>query len=724
MARLGDARRAPGVGARGCIEKENLMSAVHRRPLLAAALLISSLVALAGAPASAKQTSITGSLTTSTADAAWSEYVTLTATLTVPTGTPKPTGPVEFRSGSSPVGTAELASGVARLRTKTLDVGTHQVTASYGGAPVAGPVPVTVYTAQTTTTLVSRKPEVLSGTAWFQATVAPDAPATTAPTGSVAFTVDGAPAATVPLASGIATWRPRLDDGLHIIRAIFQGTDRHDPSTSGPLLQDIGPPGLPGTIDQSNPTQDDVTYARVTGQTFTAGVTGLLDQVSFTLGQETTVAIAIHAVDGEGQPTGPPLGSKAATTLDGPVLAPLDLPAPVQSGRQYALVLTTTSGLWGVSTDVYAGGHLWAGGQSWYPIPDQDLRFATYVRPAPTPASTITSSAAATVWSEYVNLTASWTIPVGSPKPTGTVRFLAGAVEVGTAPLSNGTARLRTKALPAGTQTVTATYDGDGTYPAGPVGGSTTISVAPATTTTTLVSRRAEVLSGPAWFQATVAPVDPATKAPTGTVEFYLDGYPIPEANLFLSGGIASWRPRLSDGPHTVTASYVGSDESQTSASAPVAQHIGTPPPASALDQSNTGSTIWRTSNPGFAMAQTFTVGATGMLDRVTLEFPRAGQSYTLLVGEFAFGAPMGFIIDQSGATGSGPTTIELSTPVPVEAGQTFYISVEGRFSSLDIGLTEDTYTGGTALAFDPWTGTWETMADQDMAFTTYVRPT
>jgi len=528
----------------------------------------------------------------------------------------------------------------------------------------------------------------------------------------------------VPLAGGIATWRPRLDDGLYIIRAVFQATDRHDASASTPLQQHIGPPGPPGIIDQSNPTQSDFFYAHRAGQTFTAGVTGLLDQVSFTLGSENWVGVTIHAVGDQGQPTGPPLGSKAAApTLAGPVLVSLDLPAPVQSGRQYALVLTTTSGVWGSSTDVYAGGHVWAGGQSWDPVVDVDLRFATYVRPAPTPASTITSSAAATVWSEYVNLTASWTVPVGSPKPTGTVRFLAGAVEVGTAPLSNGTARLRTKALPAGTQTVTATYDGDDTYPAGPVGGSTTISVAPATTTTTLVSRRTEVLSGTAWFQATVAPVAPATKAPTGTVEFYLDGYPIPEANLFLSGGIASWRPRLSDGPHTVTASYVGSDEGQTSASAPVAQHIGTPPPPSVLDQSNTGFDIWRNSDPGYATTQSFTVGVSGMLDRVTLMFPQALQDYTLQIGEFAFGAPMGFIATQTGVTGSGPTTIELETPVPVVAGQTFYLSVDSTTGSLDTGLTEDTYAGGTALFFDPWTGLWETMENQDMAFATYVRP-
>ena len=73
-------------------------------------------------------TGLASSLNPSTLGAA----VTFTATVTS-TG-PTPTGTVTFKNGSSTLGTGTLSSGKATFRTSALSVGTHSITAVYGGS--------------------------------------------------------------------------------------------------------------------------------------------------------------------------------------------------------------------------------------------------------------------------------------------------------------------------------------------------------------------------------------------------------------------------------------------------------------------------------------------------------------------------------------------------------------------------------------------------------------
>lgn len=721
------------------------MTAARRRPLLAAVILVLALVALAGAPASAGPPPQAGSLATSASETTWSQYVTLTATTTVPRGTPKPTGEVVFADDAGEIGTVALANGVARLRTKTLAVGTHPITATHDGAPIGDPVLVTVAPATTTTTLVSKKTEVLSGTAWFQATVAPVAPATTVPTGWVEFTVDGAaePAGSAPVTGGIASWRPRLADGLHTVTATFEATGNHEASTSDAVAQRIGTdptgPGGDGesTLDQWNEVDGSTARPfpdRSFAQTFTAGITGLLDEVEYRVRFEdhATIAVALHEVDELGHPTGPALWSRATRDVDagGQVVA-LDTPVPVQAGQRYSLVLTVTGYATLVaSSDPFPGAVAFERPAQTWNASAYTLGFATWVRPAPTVQSTLAVSADETVWSEYVNVTATLTPSAGAAAPTGTVRFYADQVEIGSAPLTRGVARLRTKALPVGSPLITARYAGDQTYAADHVQGWATIAVQPAATTTTLVSKKTEVLSGTAWFQARVAPVGPATATPTGTVELFLDGDPIPVADVPLVGGVASWRPRLADGPHTVTAAYVGSDQAQTSTSAEVVQHVGTPPPAGTLDQSNGPGTGFVQAQPGYSVGQTFTVGRTGVLDRVTIDFEVAGRCAFVAIWSYDFDQPMGNTgMTTVLTTEEGPTTIDLLSPVDVVAGQTYVIvldSCEGDGSPVEVATTEDTYAGGTGLLYEPgmnWWTPWDPWTRPDLVFETWVRP-
>src|SRR5262249_26585302 len=104
--------------------------------------------------------------------------------------------------------------------------------------------------------------------------------------------------------------------------------------------------------------------------TFTAGLSGLLDQVNIPVlqhGNPGTLTVEIRTVDGGGVPTSTVLGSGSlplsaftpCCALPVPLTSvPLTTPAPVTAGTQYAIVLTGTDAFdTGDSTaDPYAGG--------------------------------------------------------------------------------------------------------------------------------------------------------------------------------------------------------------------------------------------------------------------------------------------------------------------------------------------------------------------------------
>lgn len=78
------------------------------------------------------------------------------------------------------------------------------------------------------------------------------------------------------------------------------------------------------------------------------------------------------------------------------------------------------------------------------------------VNPAAT-TTNLVSSRNPSAQGQQVVFTATLTSPFATPK--GTVTFSSGSTVLGTAPVSYGRAKLRTAALPAGTSTITATYN-------------------------------------------------------------------------------------------------------------------------------------------------------------------------------------------------------------------------------------------------------------------------
>jgi hypothetical protein len=166
-----------------------------------------------------------------------------------------------------------------------------------------------------------------------------------------------------------------------------------------------------GTLDQSQTATSglEVTVAASewVAQTFTAGITGNLDQVDlflFRVGSPGDLTVQIQRVSG-GVPSGSVLASTTvaqATVSDSFtwVSAQFSPPAQVTSGTQYAIVLSAPSAagfpvnLYGwnfVFGNPYPGGRVVissTGGSSWGDFAsvfdDADTAFKTYVTPLPT----------------------------------------------------------------------------------------------------------------------------------------------------------------------------------------------------------------------------------------------------------------------------------------------------------------------------------------------------
>ena len=180
-------------------------------------------------------------LTTSINPSAYGQAVILIAIVEASSGTP--TGSVTFFDGSTTLGSSSLdASGVAALSISTLAVGTHSITARYGGDSTyngsnASTIVQTVNKASTTTTLTSnRNPSSYGQSVTFTAIVASDS----TPTGLMRFfdgsTVIGTVALNYSRAS-LTTWS--LSVGTHYITARYIGDGNFNGSTSAVLAQSV-----------------------------------------------------------------------------------------------------------------------------------------------------------------------------------------------------------------------------------------------------------------------------------------------------------------------------------------------------------------------------------------------------------------------------------------------------------------------------------------------------
>ena len=139
--------------------------------------------------------------------------------------------------------------------------------------------------------------------------------------------------------------------------------------------------------------------------------------------------------------------------------------------------------------------------------------------------------------------------------PTGTISFLNGTTTLSTVAIGNGQASFAISTLPAGSDTITATYNGDTHFA---TGSQTLTQTVGNRATVTLVSSLNPASVGQSiTFTATTAAIAPATGTPTGTITF-TDGITT-LATVSLTSGVATYTTSsLVNGSHTIVASYSG----------------------------------------------------------------------------------------------------------------------------------------------------------------------
>jgi len=155
---------------------------------------------------------------------------------------------VTFKDGSTALATVSLdANGRASFSTSTLAIGSHLITAAYGGdtnfsASTSTSLTQTVNKDATTTTLTSSAdPAVAGQSVTFTATVSINAPGSGTPAGSVTFRDKNTVLQTVTLdATGHAAFTTAsLSQGAHQITAAYSGAASYAASSSSTLVENI-----------------------------------------------------------------------------------------------------------------------------------------------------------------------------------------------------------------------------------------------------------------------------------------------------------------------------------------------------------------------------------------------------------------------------------------------------------------------------------------------------
>jgi len=466
-----------------------------------------------------KQISTTITLMTSGSPSTFGQTVTLMVTVSGSSGTP--TGNVSISdNGVLFLGPVALSGGQASPQWSAFTVGSHSLTASYGGDPtyrgsVSNAVNHVVNRIATTTSLQAVPVSPTPGqSVTLTATVSP---ATAG--GTVTFSDGANTIGSAGLNSGTAifsNYTPSI--GGHSLIAAYNGDTNDAPSSS---------PAVPETVSQNGTTTS-----------LQAAPT------SSTPGQNVVLTATVSPASAGG----------TVTFLDG--------------SNTIGSPQTLTGGTASLSIS-----NLSTGGHSLTASYGGDANDAPSVSPAVTESvgqtATTTSLKAAPTSStpgQNVVLTAT----VSPPTATGTVTFLDGSKTLGTQQLSAGTASLSTANVSSGSHSLTASYAGD-TNDAPSTSPPVTESVGPSTTATTTALAAAPNPSTAGQNVTLTATVTPGNS--TGTVSFY-DGATL-LGTASLSSGIATFATSsLSAGGHSLTASYGGDTNNAPSTSAAVSQSV------------------------------------------------------------------------------------------------------------------------------------------------------
>lgn len=529
----------------------------------------------------------TVAITSSLNPSVFNQAVTFTATTAT-----SATGNITFMDGATVLGTGALMNGQAAFTTSTLAVGSHVITASYGGdtnnnAATSAPL----------NQVVNKATPVIPPPVATPNSPAPNTPVTiteTVPpgvTGTVTFSNGNNSIGTAPIVGGTATITvPSLPVGTNPITATTSGDSNNNPATSAPTnvtVSAVNPILVAPIVSSNNPAPN--TPVTIT-EPIPTGVTG---PVTFYNG--TTPLGTAPIVNGQATLTVPslPIGTDqiTVTAINSSTSGMITSPATTVTVAKATVTVT----------------------------------LASSANPA-APSQAITFSA---------------TVPAGA---TGSVTFLDGTTVLGVGTISAGVATFTTSALSIGSHSITASYGGDSSNSAAISAVLTEVVGKIPTVTTIVVSAPAELLHTGVTFTANVTASSPNA---TGTVTFMEGTTVLGSAALSANGGVivtlttnanaAFATTSLITGSHQIVAVYSGDSNFAPSTSAPVPNLVED------FTNTNTGAAS-QNMFPGGSTTYKFTlapVSASTFLDDVTVAIDGlpAGSTYTFTPSTIAAGS-------------------------------------------------------------------------------------
>ena len=577
------------------------------------------------------------------------QSIVITAVV-VPSAGGTVTGSVTFLDGSTSLGTATVSSNLAQLSLSSLSVGSHSITAKYGGdgnftASTSSGVTQTVNQAYTMIAVSSNlNPATFGQSVAFTATVQPSSGGTA--TGTVTF-LDGATSlGTATVSSNSAQLSlSSLSAGSHAVTAKYNGDGNFTASTSSSLTQTVNQAGTTTAVASNlNPATfgQSVTFTvtvQPSGGGSPTGVVTLLDNTTslgtsslsaggtaqFTVGGLSAGSHSITATyGGDANFTASTSASLAETVNQGSTTIAISssanpsafdqgvtFTATVQppSGTTAAGVVTFMDGSTSLGsatlssnsaqlvlsaltvgthsiTASYAGGANLSGSGS--------AALSQVVNGASTTTS-VGSSANPSTFGQAVTLSASIQTAFGGGA-TGTITFLDGITSLGTATVSSNVAQLSLSSLSAGSHSITAKYNGDANF-SGSTSAAFAQTVNQASTTTAVASSlNPSTFGQTVTFTASVQSSSGGT--PTGNVTFFDGATSLGSVNLSGSSAQLSLAS-LSPGSHTITAKYNGDSNYTANTSAAITQSVS---------QSASSTALVSNANPSsYGQAVTFT---------------------------------------------------------------------------------------------------------------------
>jgi sugar lactone lactonase YvrE len=572
-------------------------------------------------------------LTSPTVSPAPGQPLVFTATVT-PSGTAAATGPLTIYVDGTATGSSILASNAATFSVPAgLALGSHTIGVTYAGdksnAAITTPATttVTVVAAGSTTTLVASGTDIAVNQSIALSATVPSITGLKLASGTVTFkdTTTNLTLGTGTLnASGVASINASFAaTGAHAIQATYAGDPVYGGSTSKIVT---------------------VTVGAFAATTTTLAVTPAQPVGGYVFGTTLTAAVAVAAQTGTGTPTG-----AMDLLLDG---APVSVGIVLTSGKATVSLSSISAGAH-ILTAYYSGDTTYSTSAS--------TGYSFMVVKAVT-ATTLSISSTANYASALVTLKATVSnVNVTSATPSGSVTFLSGKGSLGTVALSGGSATLNTPLLPAGTDSITAVYQGDANDLTSTSAAMIDVVTLVPSTLTLTTAPSVLVSGGTTVLTATIVGA-PITGSFSGTVTFSTGTTTLAVVNVS-SGGVATYTTAAITAPVTTyTASYSGSPVYTSSAApGPVTVYTTDAGGAGVIATASLGSGLSSTTGTAVDISGNLYI-ADGTKGTVALVAGGAGSQTTVLSG---LTTPGGLATDGSGNLYIANGTVGHVTEIP-----------------------------------------------------------